>query len=136
MFLVTSSYREIGTENEQQKIYILPHGLETYPTFMSSTGTFDLIFFITLSDFLEFWIAKGFCRKFVLIWTFSFFEYLIKVLCAAFNKVFNKVFSIELWLKSVFKRNRLKIAFNRNELQINRKVLRLNNFWLKLRVTK
>ena len=24
-------YREIGTENEQQEIYILPHGSETYP---------------------------------------------------------------------------------------------------------
>ena len=32
-------------------------------------------FFITLCDFLEFWIAKGFCRNFVLTFTFSFYEY-------------------------------------------------------------
>ena len=40
--------------------------------FLSSTGTFDLIFFITLCDFLEFWIVKAVCRNFVLILTFSF----------------------------------------------------------------
>ena len=42
--------------------------------FLSSTGTFDLIFIITLCDFLEFWIVKAVCRNFVLILTLSFYE--------------------------------------------------------------
>ena len=77
-------YREIGTENagtaidlhlarlmDQKLIRIIR--ISTL-TFISSIGTFDLIFFITLCDFLEFWIAKGFCRNFVLMLTFSFYE--------------------------------------------------------------
>ena len=35
-------------------------------------------FFITLCDFLEFWIAKGFCRNFVLILTFPFKNIFLK----------------------------------------------------------
>ena len=48
---------------------------------------FWLDFFIALSDFLEFWIAKTFCRNFVFILTFSFYEFFAEVLCAAFCKI-------------------------------------------------
>ena len=47
-------------------------------TFMSSTGTFDLIFFITLCDFLEFWIAKGFAGILYWYWRFLFMNSLLK----------------------------------------------------------
>ena len=53
-------------------------------------------FFITLCDFLEFWIAKGFCWNFVLILTFSFYEYFTEVLCAAFYKILIKYFDHHL----------------------------------------
>ena len=55
-----SSY--LGTENEQQYIYISPHGSETYPYYLNQR--IDVLichplgllidFFIALSDFLEF----------------------------------------------------------------------------------
>ena len=35
---------------------------------------------------------KGFCRNFVLILTFSFYEYFTEVLCAAFYKIFINYF--------------------------------------------
>ena len=51
---------------------------------------FWLNFFLTLCDFLEFWIGKGFCWSFVLILMFSFHEYFTDVLWAAFFKILIK----------------------------------------------
>ena len=56
--------------------------------FLSSTGTFDLIFFITLCDFLEFWIAKGVLPEFCIdIDVFFLRKYFTEVLSAPFYKI-------------------------------------------------
>ena len=62
--------------------------------FMPSTGTFDLIF-NNAACFLGILNSEGFCRKFVLIWTFSFYEYLTDVLCVVFLKILIKYFFIK-----------------------------------------
>ena len=49
----------------------------------------DLIFFLTLCDFLEFWIAKGFCRNYIYVFFFMNISF-TEVLCAAFYKILVK----------------------------------------------
>ena len=65
---------------------------------------FELIFFITLCDFLEFLIPKRFCRNFLLILTFSFYEYFTEVLSAAFYKIlikyFRRIFVLQFFLRA------------------------------------
>ena len=54
-------------------------------TLMSSTGTFDLFSFLQLYVISwNFELQRGFARIFVLILTFSFYEYFTEVLWAAF----------------------------------------------------
>ena len=61
-------------------------------TFISSTGTFHLISLYNSMRFLGIMNCKGFCRNFVLILTFSVYEYFTEVLCTVFYKILIKYF--------------------------------------------
>ena len=98
----TSSYREIANWNGKWTaiglyltswIRVLSVLLElAHWRLFHPLGLLTWFLFKTLWDFLEFWIAKGSCRNFVLILTFSFYEYFTEVLCTAFYKNLIKYF--------------------------------------------